>query len=250
MKIAVLSDIHGNRIALDAVLADLETTGVDEYWVLGDLVAMGTDPVGVLQRLTSLQNCFFIRGNTDRYTFAGDRPPPYAADLGTDPEKIRRFAEVAGIFAWAQGAVWAAGWLDWLTRLPLAFQRTLPDGTTCLAIHASPGRDEGPGIGRNHTEDEIVQRLEGCTAGLVCVGHTHQPVNRKVGQWHVLNPGSVGMPMPPVVQASYALITATADGYQAELRQAAYDREQVVAQAQALKHPGADFIIKRMREQV
>ena len=47
-----MSDIHGNPIALDAVLADIEATGgVDEHWVLGDIVALGHDPVGVLERL-------------------------------------------------------------------------------------------------------------------------------------------------------------------------------------------------------
>ena len=52
MKIAILSDIHGNSLALDATLADIETIGVDDYWILGNLAALGPDPVGVLQRLS------------------------------------------------------------------------------------------------------------------------------------------------------------------------------------------------------
>ncbi len=57
MKIAVLSDIHGNSVALDAVLRDISSQGgVDAYWVLGDLVALGPDPVGVLERLSKLPN--------------------------------------------------------------------------------------------------------------------------------------------------------------------------------------------------
>lgn len=67
MRIALLSDIHGNPLALDAVLADIaERGGVDAYWVLGDFSSMGYDPVGVLERVTKLPNAFFTRGNHDR----------------------------------------------------------------------------------------------------------------------------------------------------------------------------------------
>ena len=74
MRLAILSDIHGNSIALDAVLADANALGADGFLVLGDLVAIGHDPVGVLQRLVELPNAHFVQGNTDRYTCAGDRP--------------------------------------------------------------------------------------------------------------------------------------------------------------------------------
>lgn len=63
MRIALISDIHGNSIALDAVLADIEARGgVDAYWLLGDFSAMGHDPVGVLERVTKLPNAVFTRG--------------------------------------------------------------------------------------------------------------------------------------------------------------------------------------------
>ena len=77
MKIALMSDIHGNLIALDAVLSDiLSTGGVDEYWIVGDHVAIGPDPNGVLERLKALPCASFTGGNTDRYVVTGDRPDP------------------------------------------------------------------------------------------------------------------------------------------------------------------------------
>ena len=80
MRVALLSDIHGNSIALDAVLSDIEQAGgVDEYWALGDLVALGHDPIGVVERLASLPGLSLVRGNTDRYVVTGDRPPPTTA---------------------------------------------------------------------------------------------------------------------------------------------------------------------------
>src|SRR5258705_5431915 len=101
MRIALLSDIHGNTIALDAVLGDVEANGgADEHWVLGDLVALGYDPAGVLERLTSLPNPLFVRGNTDRYVVTGERPPPSEGEVVADPALVPVIAEVAGTFAW------------------------------------------------------------------------------------------------------------------------------------------------------
>jgi len=72
VRIALISDIHGNTIALDAVLEDLsKLEAVDEYWFLGDYVALGSDPVGVLDRITKLPNASFTLGNTDRYATTG-----------------------------------------------------------------------------------------------------------------------------------------------------------------------------------
>lgn len=247
MKIAILSDIHGNSIALDATLADIEKEKVDTFWILGDIVALGPDPVGVLECLSNLENCYFIRGNTDRYIVTGDRPPPLPSDLGQNDETIRVFAEIAGTFAWTQGAITAAGWFKWIEQLPLEFHMMLPDGTNCLCVHATPGNDDGKGIDKDLSDSEICQLLEGCTADLICVGHNHQQINRKVGKWHILNPGSVSNPRQPILQASYAILDCSDEGYKIEHRQVEYDREQVISQVQELNHPGADFIIKHMR---
>ena len=72
MRLAILSDIHGNPIALDAVLADIQSQGaVDAYWVLADFAALGYDPVTPLEKMTALSHACFTRGNTDRYVVTG-----------------------------------------------------------------------------------------------------------------------------------------------------------------------------------
>lgn len=247
MKIALLADIHGNSLALDAALSDLRAIGVDQYWVLGDLVALGPDPVGVLQRLDALDNCHVIRGNTDRYVVTGDRPPPFPEALGTDQATIRVFAEVAGTFAWTQGAITSTGWFDWLSHLPLELQVTLPDGTQCLGVHAAPGQDDGAGIDKGLSDPDVESIVAASQDHLICVGHTHQPINRRVGAWHIVNPGSISNPRRPVLAASYAILDATSAGYHIEHRLAEYDRDQIIRQVKALRHPGVHFIIKHMR---
>jgi predicted phosphodiesterase len=141
MRIAILSDIHGNILALDAVLADAHATGpINEYWVLGDLVDAGPEPVAVLERLVQLPGLRCIRGNTDRYVCSG------AVNRFNEPGDAPDFSlEAAGSIAWTQGVITYAGWLDWLSALPLTMAAQLPDGTRVLGVHASPSRDTGLG---------------------------------------------------------------------------------------------------------
>ena len=247
MRIAILSDIHGNSLALDAVLSDLKKEEIDGYWILGDLVALGPDPVGVLERILTLENCSIIRGNTDRYVFAGDRPPPYVEDLELNPESLRKFAEMNANFAWTQGALTATGWLEWLSNLPLDMRITLVDGTKCLCVHASPGLDDGAGIRKTTSDSELEKLLDGCDADLVLIGHTHQQIDRKLNGWHVVNPGSISNPRPPVLKACYAILETLAEETNIEFRQVEYDREAVIAQLIAIKHPAVEFISSQLR---
>src|SRR4051812_15315475 len=74
-RLAVLSDIHGNLLALEAVLHDLEQLGgADKIWILGDLCAFGPRPVEVLDKINELKDARVISGNTDRYLVTGQRP--------------------------------------------------------------------------------------------------------------------------------------------------------------------------------
>ena len=194
-RIALISDIHGNSLALDAVLEDVgQQGGVDEYWCLGDYVALGPDPIGVMSRLEALTTVHFIRGNTDRYVAYGDRPEPSLDQVATDVSLLPRLVEVAHTFAWTQGMVTAADRLNWLLTLSLDFRRTL-GAMRVLAVHAAPGQDDGPGIPPELSVDELCQVLEGCEADLVLVGHTHRPTNRLAGEVRVVNPGWPSAPV-------------------------------------------------------
>lgn len=248
MRIALFSDVHGNAIALDAVLADIVARGgVDEYWVLGDLVAVGPQPIVVLNRLRALPNVRFTRGNTDRYVTIGDRPPPYAEDVLADPKRLPTFVEVAQTMAWTQGALSATGWLPFFKALPLEQRLILPDGTRLLGVHASPGQDGGDGLRPDYTEDFLAAQVEGCAADLLIVGHTHWPMNRRIGDLHLVNLGSVSNPQVPDLSAWYAILEADERGYQVYQRSVRYDNEAVIAALAAAHHPAPKFIERAMR---
>jgi len=238
MRIAILSDIHGNILALDAVLTDAQATGViDEYWVLGDLVDAGPEPVAVLERLGQLPGLRCIRGNTDRYVCSG------AVNRFNEPGDAPDFTlEAAGSIAWTQGVITYAGWLDWLSALPLTVAAQLPNGTRVLGVHAAPSRDTGLGFKVGLSDEELLRVLGDCDADLIFGGHHHRPLDVTVGGKRIVNVGSVSLPFPPDLRASYVLLTADANGYTVEHRRVEYDRIAVLEAVQRLRHPGVGYI--------
>lgn len=247
VRAAIFSDIHGNSLALDALLEDIRAVGdVDEYWILGDLVAIGFDPIGVLERLAGLEGARFVRGNTDGYVVSGQRPGPSGEEVQADPSLLPEFLSIQENFTWTLGAVAATGWLSWLDDLPIEERLTLPDGTRVLLVHASPGEDDGPGF---HPEQDEIERstlLRATHADLVFVGHTHVDLDITIEGTRVVNPNSISNPFPPDLRASYLLLDADEDGYQLERRHVTYDRDAVQAAVERVKHPAAAMIMGHM----
>ena len=245
MRVAILSDIHGNAIALDAVLANIERQGgVDGYWILGDFVALGHDPVGVLEKVSQLPGLVCTRGNTDRYVFAEERPFPAISDALKDPSLIQRLVEMNASFAWTQGAINADGWLNWLGKLPLEYTTTLPDGTRFLGVHAAPGTDDGVGLHPALPEAAIAAALDGVSADLICVGHTDEVMDVGVNGRHLINLGSVSNPKAPDLRASYVLLTAEKHEHDVQFHYVEYDSQAVIDILEKVRHPGRTYISK------
>ena len=239
MKIALLADPHGNSIALDAVLADIEQAGgVDGYWVLGDLCALGPDPVGVVERLQALPNAQFVRGNTDSWVTRGYNF--FEGEISA--ESIPNRSAMTNTISWTRGMLTAAGHFDWLAALPLEYRTTLPDGTRVLCVHASPGTDDGMGFHPAHDSAEMLQRTASANADLLCVGHTHWPMSLRIGDVHVVNASPVNLQASPDFRAKYAILEADQSGYTVTFRYVPYDRDAVIAQLKAVHHPAEGYI--------
>jgi Icc-related predicted phosphoesterase len=127
MRIAVLSDIHGNLLALDACLADLESQGsADAIVVAGDLCLGGPKPKKVLQRLEEI-GAACVRGNTDRY-------------LSEDSSREKRSQLESAQIAWTRHEI-GERWAAWLKDLPFAL-RIGEDNNQLLIVHANPLTDD------------------------------------------------------------------------------------------------------------
>lgn len=253
MKIAILSDIHGNRLALDAVLADIEAQGgVDATWILGDLCALGPQPLLALEAIRAIPNQRIVRGNTDRYLLTGDTPFPKLEEILGNAQLLPVYVEFVSSLAWTQGAVTTAGWLPFLHQIPLEQRVNLPDGTQVLLVHASPSTDAGSGVTPETTDAEMRQLFAGCTADLVFVGHTHVPVDRTIEvvdghRVRVINPASVSNPRVRSLNASYGILNADASGHRYERCEVPWDRQAILDLMDALRYPGAEHVAEFLR---
>jgi hypothetical protein len=148
VRLGVVADIHGNSVALEAVVADAEGFGVDGWWALGDLVLFGPRPVEALGMLAELPGIAYVSGNTDRYVLTGEQPAPHEtpAHAVGELDLVERYAAMAGAIGWTRGALVQAGSLSVLSDLPPEQRIRLPDGLLLLGVHASPGHDDGQGI--------------------------------------------------------------------------------------------------------
>lgn len=245
MRVAVFSDVHGNPIAFDAVLADIEAAGgVDAHWFVGDAAAMGFDPAGAVERIRTLPGLLAVRGNTDRYTVDDAWGIDQVMDkAGTSArEEVQNFLGMIRSFAWTRGALQVSDGYDWVAGLPTEQRVTLPDGTRVLLVHAAPGTDDGPGFKPGMSEDDLRASLAGAGADLVFVGHTHQPMDETVDGVRLINLGSVSNPGTSDQRAMWTLLDADESGYRIERRFAAYDVAAVIAEIGAAHHPAERFV--------
>lgn len=250
MRLGLASDVHGNLVALEAVVADGQRNDVDAWWVLGDLVATGPDPDTTLELLTELPNVRFVRGNTDRYVVSRQRPAPHAADVERDPSLLPLFLAIEASFSWTREQVGAGG-LEWLSALPTTQRLALADGTTLLGVHASPRSDDGAGITPDLADGDLATLLGGADADVVCGGHTHQPTDRWTGRCRAVNAGSVSNPITSDLRATYAILETDRHGHQIAHRRVPYDHDAVLERLRRSSHPEAHYIASFQRgEQV
>jgi len=120
MRLGIFADIHGNEVALRAVLEDADQFAVDCWWALGDLVLFGPRPAEVLTLLRGLPGISMLRGNTDRYVLTGEQPAPHAtaADAVASLDLVERYGAMSAGIGWTRGVLDQAGLLTDLTTLP------------------------------------------------------------------------------------------------------------------------------------
>jgi predicted phosphodiesterase len=257
MRLGVIADVHGNEVALRAVLDDAAGCQIDRWWVLGDLVLSGPRPAETLALLLSLPGVEMLRGNTDRYVLTGEQPAPHAtaADAAGRVDLVERYGLVAAGIGWTRGVLTQAGLLNALTSLPGELRLDRPGGLRLLGVHASPGADDGPGIEPGRPDGQLGRLLAGCGADIVIGGHTHSRTDRMIGRLRALNPGSTGIPERPG-EAGWLLLdfddapgrpgvplaSPGAADVRIEYRVVPFDIDAVVRDLGARLHPNAEFL--------
>lgn len=236
MRVAFVSDVHGNLPALRSALEFAERQGAERVVTAGDLVGDGPHPVEVVRELRG-RGVAAIRGNVDRKVL----------ELGDDRAKLEKKLDKKG--KQRQNRAWTALQLvdapeerQWLAELPE--QRWLEqEGSRVLVVHGSP-RSDTDYLFPSLTPEALQRKLEPvdgpAPAVLVC-GHSHVPFAREVAGIWVINCGSVGRPADGDPRGSLGLVEFGARGIaRAGIARFPYPVEEVAAAVEERGVPGID----------
>ena len=233
MRIAILSDIHGNLTGLDACLGDLNAQGgADLIVAAGDLCLGGPKPKKVLQRLTDVgAQC--IRGNTDRYIANPDDIAPGEIEDG-EAKQIQWTRDELG-----------EKWVAWLRELPFSLRFGEAD-RQLLVVHANPLTDN------EHVwpdaDDATLQRfMGGEDANTIAFGHLHLPYVRFWRGKLLVNVASAGLPKDGDARACYAIFTERDGGWEVKHRRVEFDVKRVATQLADCGIPGSADLIATLR---
>jgi protein phosphatase len=186
MKLLIVSDIHANLEALEAVFRE----SYDELWVLGDLVNYGPNPREVVELVRSHAS-LVVQGNHD-----------YAIGNGSDPRCSKAFREMARAMQEYTEPLLDEDQRVFLRTLPRTAVRTI-DGYRFFLCHATPTE---PLFQYCLAEPALwAPEIEGLQADMVLTGHTHRPFTMNLEKLRIVNPGSVGQPKHGAPMACYAI---------------------------------------------
>lgn len=213
MRLAILSDIHGNAHALERCLDDLAARGgADAIVAAGDLCLDGPKPKRVL-RILRAAGARCLRGNTDRMVGEGD-----LAQL--DPEDAR------GV-AWVREQI-GATWTQRLAELPHSI--AFGEGEDGLLIrHANP-RSDDEHVWPDAYDDTLERLFDGVPQRTVAFGHLHLPYVRVWRGRTLVNVASAGLPKDGDPAAHYAILTQRSGGWEVQSRRVPFEVEKVVRQ--------------------
>lgn len=230
MKIAVLSDIHGNMQALKRVLEDIKANDCDKVFCLGDLAMAGPEPQKVIDFVEKQSNWTVIQGNTDKMI----------ADF--TPEILKNTEKAFPVMGHA-----LADDVLFLSDDAKNFLKNLSpqkelnvDGVKVLLVHGSPRRNNED-ILPDMPLEKIEEIIEGTDADLIFCGHTHVPAGYQTTKKQtVVNVGSVGRPMTPDAKSCYCIAEFNNGEFTLEHRLLDYNREEAAKIMQSRAFDGAD----------
>ncbi len=235
MKIAVISDIHGNIDALNAVLADIKSSGIEEIYCTGDQVGYLPYPNEVIDTLYE-NKIPCIQGNHDVVIERVNLPSP------SEIEHMSLYDLVGGgSKLYTQLAITEEN-RSYMEKLP--FELVIDfEGMKVKLVHGSPDR-----VDEYLFEDS--PRLEAVAAGLkedvLISGHTHKPYHKVVGGKHFINAGSVGIPKHGKDLSTYVVLSHSDDEFSVEIKEVSYDKT-ALEEAIKKEHLISDDLINTLR---
>ncbi|MFH1437656.1 MAG: metallophosphoesterase family protein [Pseudomonadota bacterium] len=236
MLIGAMSDLHGNLISLEAVLADMKDKSVESMICCGDLLALGPRPVEVLDLLQSFGNIQIIRGNTDRWMQLIS-----SGQTGFE-EKVINQMQPALLWTLERLGPRAESYLQ---QYPASLDLGI-EGLRTFIRHGGLDSDMQRILPASDLTD-LMQALEDAGCDIFMCGHTHVPFVRKNGRTTLINCGSASMPFDGTPQPSWVLMEIENKTLKARVFRLDYDREAAVRDLRQSGMPMSDTMIARIR---
>ncbi len=208
-EIAVISDVHANMEALDAVLKE---AGGLELYCLGDLVDYGAEPNEVISTVKA-RGAKCILGNHDAAALTGD---------------VSLFSVKAAMSSKWTSRMLTVDSFDYLRRLPQEM-RVMIGSKEVYFVHGTPDDRLWEYADPRTHSDLFGHYLGKLRVSMIGLGHTHIPYVWKGTEGVVFNPGSVGQPRDGDPRASFALLTVEGTDVRVEIRRASYDLEEAAS---------------------
>ena len=239
MKIAVISDIHGNIQALEAVLADIEKEKCDKIFCLGDLAMAGPEPVKTIEKIKSLYDegkLELIQGNTDE--MIGN----YSEELA---QRVKNAAPIMGNALKNDVMIIPNNLKEFLKNLPKQKQLVI-EGLKVLLVHGSPRKND-----ENILPDLPIKQIEEIVAGtdadVIFCGHTHIPCGYQTSKKQtIINDGSVGRPFTPEPKACYVVAEFDNNSVEIQHKFIDYDRQKASEILAKRDFEGADKLAQQL----
>ena len=233
MKIAVISDIHGNMEAIDAVMQDIEEQKCDKIFVLGDYAMAGPEPSSAVEYFMARKDnpkFKMIQGNTD-FMIANYSDEIYNA--------IREKAPIMGEALKNDAKTLNPSELEFLKELPIQLE-VEEEGVKFLLVHGSP-RKNNEDILPDTPMSEVEKMLENVSANVVLCGHTHIPCGfQTTKKQTVVNAGSIGRPFTPEPKSCYLTIIVKNGECLFEHHFVEYDKERAAEKLRKREFYGSD----------
>jgi putative phosphoesterase len=234
VRIAIVSDIHGNRTAFEAVRADLRQVSPDLILHGGDLADSGSSPTHIIDAIHDL-GWRGVLGNTDEMLIRPKSLEDFAAQSSAPPSLWSKVREIAD----ATRVELGPDRLRWLETLPLVLYED-----TFALVHASP-ETCWTSPNQDSTDEELEAVFSTLERQIVVFGHIHVPFVRNLSRHRglVINTGSVGLPFDGDPSASYLLL----ENGTPSIRRVEYDLEEELKLISTSNLPGASWTTKTLR---
>ena len=243
MRIAMISDAHGNLHGLDAVLADLDRDGpYDEVIYGGDFAFRGAHPAEVIDRIRE-RGYRAVRGNTDELLVEMAREGDY--QLSITEENQRHTPAHQRFDRWALDRM-TTDQVEYLADLPLRIDIAGADGGRLTIAHATPWSAYVT-VFPDAPEADARRMLDEPKSACTAYGHIHHGYRREIDGRLLLSVGSVGAPMDGDWRAAYVVLTNDGHGWDVEFRRVPYDIEAAQASVLASTLPDRELIAAELR---